>query len=112
MLSKGYPAADRSGTGQQPALRSSTTCQAKDRVLHQALCCPALQMQALSLQAAQDLFTWNAEAVERCATMSPEEQAAANVRQLFHSSTTVRASGGCLLEQVGCGLLCHCIHFA
>eukprot|EP00891_Asterochloris_glomerata_P000050 jgi/Astpho2/50/fgenesh1_pg.00001_%23_28_t len=57
-------------------------------------------MQALSLQAAQDLFTWNAEAVERCATMSPEEQAAANVRQLFHSSTTVRASGGCLLEQV------------
>ena len=107
MLSQGYSPADRPGTGQLPALHRSTTCQAQDRV-HQALCCPALQMQALSLQAAQDLFTWNAEAVERCATMSPEEQAAANVRQLFHSSTTARASGGCLLEQVGCGLPCHC----
>ena len=93
-------------------MRGGTSCQAKECVHHQAPCCPALQMQALSLQAAQDLFTWNAEAVERCATMSPEEQAAANVRQLFHSSTTARASAGCLLEQVGCGLSCHCTRFA
>lgn len=32
--------------------------------------------------------------------LSPEGEVAANVRQLFHSSTVQRASTGCLLEQV------------
>jgi hypothetical protein len=40
------------------------------------------------------------QAVERCAILSSEGTVAANVKQLFHSSTVQRANTGCLLEQV------------
>eukprot|EP00887_Chlorella_sp_A99_P001500 scaffold8.g1500.t1 len=59
----------------------------------------------LSMPLVLDLLSMNEEAVRRCLLLSAPGQAAANVRQLFHSSTRRAANTGCLLEQVASHLI-------
>ena len=54
----------------------------------------------MSVELAQEHFTWNSEAVERCTVLSTEGSCPAHVRRLFHAVGPQQAPNSCLLQQI------------